>query len=69
MALASEPDLDTPDQHLDWSRRVDQNRDPQATGSIASREDVHVDVRQRQCLPSRTPDDDTFAASTGTDAC
>jgi hypothetical protein len=68
-AFASESELVTTDQHLEWSRRIDQNRDPLVTGSIDGREEVRVDVRQRQCSPSRTPGEGTFAASTGPTGC
>jgi hypothetical protein len=68
-ALASEVRPNTADQHLEWSRRVDQNRDPYVTGSTGGSEDVYVDVRQRQCLPARSPADGTFVTSTGADAC
>jgi adenosyl cobinamide kinase/adenosyl cobinamide phosphate guanylyltransferase len=67
--LATELEKSSVDQHLEWSRRVEQAREAEVTGSIAVRDEVHVDVRQRQCLPPSSGTSNEHSASTESKLC
>jgi hypothetical protein len=67
--LVTEPASRSVDQHLEWSRRVEQAREAEVPGSIAVRDEVHVDVRQRQCLPPSSGARDELSASTDSRLC
>jgi hypothetical protein len=67
--LVTEPASRSVDQHLEWSRRVEHARETEVTGSIAVRDEVHVDVRQRQCLPPSSGTSNELSESTASKLC